>query len=473
MELNAAVRRILVRHVLLIVVAILLGVVAGFAVHSGDSRTFTASARLSLGTDVPADAEEAIAIADTAAAIVTSPDRVQSALSQAGARRDMPEFAQRSVGVRPIGSSGVLDLSVTDMDPRVAATVANRLAADLIRTTLDATQGSVEQVETDLRTQIDGVETKIGRSSHRIARVDAAIALAAGGPEATVLDAQRRSVVEKQQALLQQRFDIRSQLNDLLATDAMRLRPRMVDPASVPLRADPSRRGADIALGALLGLLGGLGLAALIETLRPMVDGDSVARELEVPLLGRLPTLPSDTEQDQAATEHLAARVSLAAWGADVRTIELLAAEPTADLRALVGGLETVLRRAEARGQRRRSRGESDPLAERQAIVVRSFDPLGDSVNGGANHAGLVGVFPSVMKRTELRSMADLLAMTHRPVLGVVTYDRTRVSPIALQRWRRGPHAREVSERAYVSASSELVGPGAVVETADPRSPSP
>jgi len=110
MELHEAARRIVGQHWRLIL--FLLG--AGLAaVHSGGARTYTASTRLVLDTQDPKTRAESIAIADTAAAIATSPAQVEGALRDAHvAGRDSVKLAKNHVSLRGLGASGVLELSV-------------------------------------------------------------------------------------------------------------------------------------------------------------------------------------------------------------------------------------------------------------------------------------------------------------------------------------------------------------------------
>jgi hypothetical protein len=83
----------------------------------------------------------------------------------------------------------------------------------------------------------------------------------------------------------------------------------------------------DLVLGALLGLVLGIGSAGLIETVRPtFVGGDVLARELDTPLLGSL-SRGSDERQRQRLVSLIAARLHLAADGVGVHDIVLLGAD--------------------------------------------------------------------------------------------------------------------------------------------------
>ena len=162
MELDEVVGRIFGRHKLLLVVCVVVGLLAAMAVHWSDKPQYASSARLMIGTEDPTSSAQATALADTVRALATGPELVAAALRDAGAVRDATAVAAQDVDVQALGSSGVVQLTVTDPDPKVAVNLAGALASAVVKArTQDATAASAATLASlagriaDLRGQID------------------------------------------------------------------------------------------------------------------------------------------------------------------------------------------------------------------------------------------------------------------------------------------------------------------------------
>lgn len=327
MELNDAFRRIIGGHRLIVAAGLLLGLtlalivqrVDGLAVGSGGEAVcgttalrlalggathYSATSRVILDTTNPSGVTGASALADSAKAVVTSPSHVATALIKARVHRDPAVVAACDVSLSALGSSGVLSLSVKDADPAAAAAIANALVADLIATRLDMVRGQAPQLVADLDTQIQGLQTRIANldgqidalvtasrsapavsTNPRVAGGQAAAAAAAAANVAnslTGLRAQRNDMA-------QEKVTLQGEREGLLAAGALPAKPLVIDPATAPTRPDPSGRGQNLALGALLGLVLGIGLAAILETFRPSIIGRrALSGAFGVPVLGEL-----------------------------------------------------------------------------------------------------------------------------------------------------------------------------------------
>lgn len=389
MELNDAARRILGEHWQLIARLTLLGLMVAALMHLGDSTTYTASSRLVLGTDDPKTQSESASIADTAKAIATSPAIVRKALQKGGARgRDPVEVARRDISVESLGASGVLQLSVTDADPALAAAIGNALTREVIAARREVTEG-------ELRRVLANVNPVIERLGLQIARLDARSEL---GPED---DARRSSLIQQRTALDSQRFSA-------MSAAAQQPKPAIISAASPPAAADGSGVLPDLVLGALLGLILGVAAAGAIETFRPtLVGGAALARELNVPLLGRLPAV--DDKRLDEETPAVVGRLRLATKAAGVENVGLMDAGHELDLPALA---------------QRFSLNGSNGHSKEQAGNVRPFDVRSASLaNGSAT--GLVLVSPDSLKKAQLDEVKDLLRVSPGPLLGVLTYGRS------------------------------------------------
>lgn len=394
MEPREAAARILSAHLKLIVGLVLAGVVGALLLHLDDQQLFTARARISLDTPDPKTAAEAQAVADTARAIATSHWVVEDALARAGVNdvssADVERFAAEDVHVEGLGSSDVMELSVTYPIARTAADIVNQLADRVIKTRLEATRGGLSQIIAGLDNQLLAIDQEIAKL--RLTDTD--------------VPSTRARLVQ----LNQERSDLASQRESVIGQDALRPQPLVVDPAHVPVAPDPPRQVQDIALGLLLGLVAGIGLAATIETFTPtLVGAEAVAREVRAPVLAELPRAKRKTTAFQRTLEDN--RVRLAAGYARMGAFELADLGPVT-MFTDVAQLATRLSDPNGAARVRVTGGEH--------LDVRAV-PDGDDLMS----SGLVVVAPTVLKKRNLQWVASSLQSGELQLFGVVTYPPT------------------------------------------------
>ena len=207
MQLDEALQRIFRRHRLLIVVTVLLGLAVPLGIHVLGSTTYTATARVTLDASNPKSAGASTALADAATGIVTGPGRVAGALRKARAHRNADDFAANDVAVHAVGSSGVLELSVSDPKPRVAAVVANALADELVAARRQAAEGTAPAL-------VASLDAQIAAASQRI--VDLEAAFGASAATAGAKAAQSAVLGVEHNDVLKERSDLESQRRVLL-----------------------------------------------------------------------------------------------------------------------------------------------------------------------------------------------------------------------------------------------------------------
>lgn len=264
MALNDAIGRI-VRHWPLIAVAVLIGAVIG-AIAGGRTGGYTASTRLVLDAPDPKARAESTAIADTARAIVTSPSLVSVALAGAGASgTDSARYAANNVTVSALGTSGVLDLAVRADTAHRAAEVSNALARELIRTRNAIASGRANGVQQELKARIAALNERVSRLDTTIASLSARVAHGRSG----ATEASQRKLGDSSRLrdfLTQQRSTLETEQASLLSTSSAGPAPSIISPATA---ADANSAGSsflpDAVLGGLLGLIAGVGIAALIS----------------------------------------------------------------------------------------------------------------------------------------------------------------------------------------------------------------
>ena len=132
MELRELGDRLFRLHAKLIIGVFRLGLLGGVAVHLGTSLS-TRRPPCYMGAQDPQSAEEAGVLADTARGIATGPQLVSRVISDAGATRNEQEVAA-AINVQALGNSGVVTLSVTDPDPRVAVDLPTRSPTGVVNT---------------------------------------------------------------------------------------------------------------------------------------------------------------------------------------------------------------------------------------------------------------------------------------------------------------------------------------------------
>jgi capsular polysaccharide biosynthesis protein len=391
-ELNEAFRRIVGQHWRLMLCFLLVGVGVAALVQEGASKRYTATTRLVLDTQDPKSRAEAAVISDTGEAIATSPEQVRAALSRRQVRRDALDVAAHHVSVHQLGTSGVLELSVSDASPKAAQAIADALAAQVIRVRNAVSTG-------DLRQVLRSIDAQISHLNRQTAAIDAS---GTTGPERDLL-AQRRSTLEGERVTL-------------LSNQAQRPKPSIISAATLPSHPTTSHELPILALGGILGLLIGLGVAGVIELMRPTLVGEAaLAREFDAPLLGRL----SSNSDASPSLASLRDRVRVAGEAAGVDCVRLLAAGPSVDLKTLATAL--------ANGRGPRPQPPHPPKTTRRSrphvhdVTVDVFDVHTWSPNGARE--GLAVVSPVALKQGDVMDANRLLGLSKLPVLGVITYE--------------------------------------------------
>ena len=408
MELNDAVRRIVGVHwriVLACLLAGLLGGVAALYFRGGDH--YTASARLVLDAQDPRSASESTALADTAAAIVSSHSVVAAALGKAGTADRDPAAVSESVSVRALGISGVLELSVRDRSPMVAASIANGLVRELIVTRLEANTAKYRETLATLDTRIRASEQTLATLERRIAELDVR-AETAGAAEAAEIRTRRSDLARARGLAAEQRSSLESTRDTILTTNALRPTPTIVSKAVPPAQADPVNLVANLLLAAFAGVILGIGIAGLIESVRPtIVGGDAIARDLETVHFGLL-AKPPDSEQPQEQLASVVVQLKLVVEALRRPYIDLLTAGGLPEPRYLAQQLQAVAARAVD------STGAPSELRIRYLGIDTppSRDP-------GAT--ALVLVLPEKLKKRELVRLRRLAESASLPILGVIT----------------------------------------------------
>jgi capsular polysaccharide biosynthesis protein len=401
MEIREAAQRIFRVRGLIVLACLVAGLAAGYAVHKGlETTTYTSSARLVMSGSVPQDAGWAAALAGTVEGIVTSPDRISQALEQAGVTRDVVKFT-KGIDTQSLSDSSILELSVTDTDAMVATSVANALASGAV-TTLNAQQeGPSNLLLQSLAVQITSLTSAIDSLDGQLA------ALQPNTSEIPTLVAQRGDLSQQLTALITKRADVQQQM-------ALSAGASVISAAALPLLPDPSRLPIDLVLGALAGLIIGVALAVLMETLRPTLVGrDAIEQALGAPVLGVMPVTAT------ASAEVLALNARLRQAAERARTATAVLWNGDDDLSDVAQWLQS----AKPAGPR---------SASRPTLTVRAALP-GEVIHP---RSGLVVLVPPRVPLHRIEEAAELCTGEGLFLLGAILRPR--------RPWRRERPRKEV-----------------------------
>lgn len=419
MELNEVVGRIFGRHRVLIIVCLLLGAMIGLGVHWRDQPMYAGTARITIGDSDPTTPAQSTALADTVRAIATGPQLVGSALTAISVNRDPNDVALNDISVESLGSSGVIAISVSDPDPAVAVALTNAIAEGVVNAREDASQAQ-QQV------MLKSLGTRATALTNQIAALDAKVAaltpqLASPVPAVSETARAQLSLLSVQRAGLAASLSVlETEQANIEGNEATRPVALVTNPAAAPAMPVPTRRLADLALGALLGLIIGTAIAAAIESLRPTVVGRAaIARAVQAPVLAEL--MGRIDEWDVAEVAEAAMHVELAAAGANVRRVELMGTDRRTDLSALAD----VLGSANAPI----SVGHLDAETIRRLGTERARLPRHLGSRDTTLRRGLVLVVPGSVKLADLDPVKNFQSISGWPLVGVIVTHRTSRRP--------------------------------------------
>jgi|tagenome__1003787_1003787.scaffolds.fasta_scaffold20973096_2 capsular polysaccharide biosynthesis protein len=407
MTIEEMLQRIVKGHLLVIALCTLipLGLVLALQVQS--SPTYVATMRLQVLSAAPSSTTEADGLSSRVLALGTSPSLVNRALSEAGVSADAVKVARTDVTAERLGESSVVELHVRAGRPGAAAATAKALATQVANF---MNEGSRSEFDRALR----GVDRAVTSATRR--RDDLIVRL-----QETVESRNRENVqfdLDAAQRTLDHLVDEQSSL--VLANTS---RDRVVLVGTVPVVTQaPSGLIPRSALALLLGLVLGLTMAVILETLRPRLAGIRVlARSLGAPVLGAT----SD------ASSTLANAMVLAARRQGVDTVVLLGVEERDE--RLVRKLLDELPRTWASAAVFTSQlsgwsagGASDdigPVVEPDAASlspgIRFTDLYGVST-AEERTAGVVVLASGSARQSRLDSLDDVLKAMRWPIVGIL-----------------------------------------------------
>jgi uncharacterized protein involved in exopolysaccharide biosynthesis len=413
----------------LVLLGLLLGVGFG-VVTGGGADSYQATARVQVSSTMPTSSQQALSVTSQARAIATSPAIVGAAMRAAHIQGDPPTEASKDVNVAALGTSAVVDISVTAGSPTDARTLTDALAKQLVSFVNDAGTGGVPQVLKSMQDQMASYARQLSQLEGQL--------------QEKSTDLQIQGQVISVRGLL---TSLAGDYNRLLVETTVRSTASVVS-AAAPGTALPTHRAQKTAFAALIGLVIGLLAAAVAALLRPAVPGVTALREaVRAPLLGHV-------DRSGSVSSGLALRLRLAADRADVDSL-VLAGAGSGDLAERVadhlgaGSRRASVTETALAGARTNPSGGVSPavdLGAGQHLPVTA--PLSPNGNGASastaatggevpdgltvltlaqaeagdplGRLGLVFVAKASLRHDDVLAARDLVEGTGWPVLGIV-----------------------------------------------------
>jgi capsular polysaccharide biosynthesis protein len=439
-EIDEVAVRLVRQYWVLLLFCVIAPVVTVGLVVARQPAVYAADARLITSSQIPASSAMASAIVSQVQGIATGRSAAAQALKAAGARRNLTDFIARDITASGLGSSQVVDLTVTDRSPQVARNVAASLAAEVTHSLNSVGQGG-------LSAALKAIDQEIVRLSQSRAGLAAQVS---ASPQNQQLQAKLAGV---DQVIANFTGD-RGRLLIQASTQGL---ATVLDEPVLPVKPESMALAQKLGLAGLLGLVAGILLASIAEVARPTVPGARrVSRRLNVPALGALTSDEVSGEQTQAL-DSVALRIQLAAQHAGVSAIALVEVDGGRQLDDLAGRLERSMvgavadSTADPAGGLAPSRNgiagaagaAGDPAAavlvqDRRSFAentaVRVFPLAQGNRPAETSRAGIVVLSGPVARVSAIAALEDLSASSGWPIVGVVGLPRQR-------RWLAGRDA--------------------------------
>ncbi|HLK77512.1 MAG TPA: hypothetical protein VKU77_28175 [Streptosporangiaceae bacterium] len=443
MEIDEIAARLLRQYWALILVCVAAPLLVIAATAAKQPAMYAASARIDSGTEVPASAAQAQAIVSQIEGIATGKTVAAKALQTVNVTRNLNTFVTSDVSVSGLGGSQVVDLKVTDRNPQVAAALAKTLASQVVQSLNSVGQSG-------LSTTLQAIDQEIVRLTEQQKVVT----------EQAASDPKNQTLQAKLAGLDQVIANFSGDRSRLLIQATTQGLAAVLDEPVVPQSPESKALTQKLGLAGVLGLVIGILIAAVAETIRPTVPGARrVSRRLGAPTLGRLTSADLNGQPTQDL-ENLALRLRLAATHADVSAITLVDINGQYELSDLAYELERSLRpdpdslaldAGFASGNNHQdSPGSGSSFG---AVLVKGHQlttehqalhiyPIAQMKHlGGLGRVGVLVLATPVSRVSKILALDDLVTSSGWPIVGVVGVPRPRRG-LAGRRDRREALAR-------------------------------
>jgi capsular exopolysaccharide synthesis family protein len=241
---------------------------------------------------IPGSASPSLETVSTLATLEPVVKRVADAVGYDG---DLQLLASRARVVADPTSPGILRITVSSGDAQEATTLANTWATELIDYLTENGKRTAED-------NLAYVNQQLARTSNRIVAIDRRLA-DTSPEETTILEAQRAALQSRLSSLsnLYQQY-----LGESLQPPAFEVVEQATPVAITAKGLQPPRsRMARVLIGAVLGLLGGIGIALALQRFDKRVRTAEAAGEvLRAPVLAEIPVIPKNERSGILVLDH-------------------------------------------------------------------------------------------------------------------------------------------------------------------------
>jgi non-specific protein-tyrosine kinase len=203
--------------------------------------------------------------------------------------------------VRVVPNTQLIEIAVTDTDPRRAQIIADELARQLIKQSpAENSESETGQRQEFIRTQLSSLESQIEETAKKIEELQRSLGAINSSSQAASTERDIAALTEKLNAL-------RDNYASFLANSqegALNIL-RVVEPANLPTTSTGTSKILIIGLAGIVGLLLSVGAAYLIEFLdRSIKTTSDVERVFNHPVIGYLSMMPEDGNHATHVLDH-------------------------------------------------------------------------------------------------------------------------------------------------------------------------
>ena len=438
MEIDEVAARLVRQYWALLAVCTLIPLVIIALIVAKQPAMYSADARIITSGEVPVSASQADAIVSQVQGIATGPTAASQALRKAGVRLNLADPVNKHVSVAGLGTSQVVDITVSDPNPLIAQKVAGALATGVV--------DSLNRVgQSGLSLALTVIDSEIVRLTEQ-----------RSGLAAEVTKTPKNQQLSAKLAGLDQVIaNFTGDRGRLLIQASTQGLAAVLDQPGLPRAPESKALPQKLGLAALVGLVLGILLASIAEMIRPTVPGARrVSRRLNSPMLGGL----ADDDLAGKRTvnfDNLALQVRLAAAHAGVSSLALVDIDGQRNLSDLASRLtsampagssapaEGVAPSAAENGSKPATAagsGESGvttlvrdriPAASNRVLRLYSVQQLQRQTEPGK--VGIVVLSGPVARVSRISALDDLTVSSGWPIIGIVAVPRLR----RLRRLRR------------------------------------
>ncbi len=241
----------------------------------------------------------------------------------------------------------LMEINVTDMSPQQAADAANAVANILV-SQIESQYASLGESSLDiLKQQIDQTEANLTQQRSDYDK------LLQDTPQNTQLINATLQSIQLNESTYSSLLQEYQQLRDATAQGASKM--SVVQPATAPESPSNPNKKIIVPLGLILGLIAGVALAFFLENFdTTMHSTDEIAKHVELPMLGRIPTgnrgrlslfFPEKSPQEEAF-RRLRTTIFALDPNAEMRSLMVTSAQPSEGKSTTVANLALAIAQA-------------------------------------------------------------------------------------------------------------------------------